>query len=114
MIDWDCEIQPHIEPFFDSDSNTFSYLVQDPNSLSCAVIDSVLDFDYPSGSIGYESADGIIDIIKRRGLDLQWLIENSRSCRPLIGRTLYSGKAWWSDYDQPAYSAGARRIWSRV
>ena len=43
MIDWDCEIQPHIEPFFDSDSNTFSYLVQDPNSLSCAVIDSVLD-----------------------------------------------------------------------
>jgi len=75
MIDWDCEIQPHIEPFFDSDSNTFSYLVQDPNSLSCAVIDSVLDFDYPSGSIGYESADGIIDIIKRRGLDLQWLIE---------------------------------------
>ena len=76
MIDWDCKIQPHIEPFFDSDSNTFSYLVQDPNSLSCAVIDSVLDFDYPSGSIGYESADGIIDIIKRRGLDLQWLIES--------------------------------------
>ncbi|MGI1677865.1 MAG: MBL fold metallo-hydrolase [Cellvibrionaceae bacterium] len=69
------ELAPEIAPFYDKDTNTFSYVVRDPSSPACAVIDSVLDFDYPSGAIHYYGADAIINYIKEHQLTLEWLIE---------------------------------------
>ena len=71
----DLLIKPKVVPFFDADSNTFSYVVQGPASNACAVIDSVLDFDYAAGRIAHRSADAIIAHIKVHGLTLEWLIE---------------------------------------
>lgn len=65
----------NVFPFFDKDSNTFSYVVQDPSSQHCAIIDPVLDFDYASGTIFYEGADAIIDFIKSKDLKVSWIIE---------------------------------------
>jgi glyoxylase-like metal-dependent hydrolase (beta-lactamase superfamily II) len=42
-------VSPLVHPFFDEPTNTFSYVVRDPESASCAIIDSVLDFDYAAG-----------------------------------------------------------------
>jgi glyoxylase-like metal-dependent hydrolase (beta-lactamase superfamily II) len=61
--------------FFDGQTNTVSYVVKDPASSACAVIDSVMDFDYAAGRISYESADRIIEFIRTNGLELHWLIE---------------------------------------
>lgn len=66
---------PQVFPFFEKESNTFSYIVKDPQSHYCAVIDSVLDFDYASGSISYNSANDIIDYINKHQLKLTWIIE---------------------------------------
>jgi glyoxylase-like metal-dependent hydrolase (beta-lactamase superfamily II) len=66
---------PDVTAFFDEATNTVSYVAKDPSSISCAVIDSVLDFDYASGHIGYESADRVIDFIETHKLHLEWLIE---------------------------------------
>ena len=66
---------PVVEPFFDKATNTISYVAFDPNSCVCAVIDSVLDFDYASGRISFESADKIIAYIRAKGLTLEWIIE---------------------------------------
>ena len=66
---------PLVATFFDEDSSTFSYVVTDPSSNNCAVVDSVLDFDYASGGISYQGADAIIAYIEKRGLKLEWLIE---------------------------------------
>lgn len=71
----DTDFSPQIFPFFDKESSTFSYIIKDPKSNGCAVIDSVLDFDYASGSISYKSANAIIDYINTNGLKLIWLIE---------------------------------------
>lgn len=68
-------MKPQVAPFFDKDTNTFSYVVKDPSSNSCAIVDSVLDFDYPSGSISYTGADRIIDYVKEHNLKVEWLIE---------------------------------------
>lgn len=68
-------IQPEVFPFFEENSNTFSYIVKDPNSNDCAIVDSVLDFDYASGTIGYESADEIIQCVQKRDLNVLYLIE---------------------------------------
>ena len=66
---------PIVETFFDEPTNTFSYVVRDPGSKACAVIDPVLDFDYASGRMSHVSADRIVQYIQGNGLDLQWLIE---------------------------------------
>jgi glyoxylase-like metal-dependent hydrolase (beta-lactamase superfamily II) len=68
-------LKPEVTAFFDADTNTVSYVVKDPGSAACAVIDSVLDFDYAAGRISYASADRIIDSITSRALRLEWLIE---------------------------------------
>ena len=69
------DITPEVTPFFDEDSNTFSYVVKDPNSDACAVVDSVLDMDYAAGRTGYAHADKIIKFIQGNGLKLELQIE---------------------------------------
>lgn len=71
----DPSIKPEVHPFFDKATNTISYIVKDPASDACAVIDSVMDIDYAAGRITYESADRIIDEIRKHGWTLEWIIE---------------------------------------
>jgi len=71
----DMTLIPDVTGFFDEDSNTISYVVTDPASKSCAVIDSVLDIDYAAGRITYDHADEIIAHIQSNGLSLDWIIE---------------------------------------
>ena len=71
----DLTICPEVTAFFDAATNTVSYVVKDPASTACAVIDAVMDFDYAAGRISYQSADLVIDHIQSHGLTLDWLIE---------------------------------------
>jgi glyoxylase-like metal-dependent hydrolase (beta-lactamase superfamily II) len=68
-------IEPEVVAYFDSATSTVSYVVKDPRSKACAIIDSVMDFDYAAGHIGFKSADAIVDYVKANGLEVQWLIE---------------------------------------
>ncbi|MDI9246302.1 MBL fold metallo-hydrolase [Marinobacter sp. CHS3-4] len=68
-------IAPIVHPFFDEPTNTFSYVVRDPDSTSCAIIDSVLDFDYSAGRTDVRSADEIIDYIRSNNLTVEWILE---------------------------------------
>jgi glyoxylase-like metal-dependent hydrolase (beta-lactamase superfamily II) len=67
--------RPEVTPFFDEATNTFSYVVSDPDSGHCAVVDSVMNFDQPSGTVSYESADQLISYITRNKLALDWILE---------------------------------------
>lgn len=71
----DTSTAPEVEAFFDQASNTISYVVKDPTSEACAVIDSVMDIDYAAGRISYEHADAMIAYIRDKSLKLEWLIE---------------------------------------
>lgn len=71
----DMDITPEVEAFFDEPTNTISYIVKDPTSDACAIIDSVMDLDYAAGRITHVSADLMIDHIKERGRKLEWIIE---------------------------------------
>ena len=71
----DTSIEPEVTHFFDPDSNTFSYVVKDPGSKACAVVDSVMDFDYAAGRTSYEQADAIIAFVRENGLEVEWLLE---------------------------------------
>ncbi|MEP0073182.1 MAG: MBL fold metallo-hydrolase [Marinomonas sp.] len=67
--------KPNVTAFFEEDSSTFSYVVQDPKSKSCAIIDSVLNFDYASGGTSNSSADDIINFVTEHKLKVEWIIE---------------------------------------
>lgn len=71
----DMKVKPEVEAFFDSDTNTITYLVKDPQSPACAIVDSVLDLDYAAARIGTGSADRLIARVRERGLRLEWIIE---------------------------------------
>lgn len=68
-------MKPQVTAFFDEPTFTVSYVVVDPATKKCAVVDSVLDYDPASGRTNTESADEIIGFIKREGLELEWILE---------------------------------------
>ena len=67
--------RPIVTHFFDEPTNTFSYVVQDPDSRACAILDSVLDFDYAAGRTDTRSADEIIAFVRDNGLEVEWVLE---------------------------------------
>jgi glyoxylase-like metal-dependent hydrolase (beta-lactamase superfamily II) len=68
-------MQPQVRAFFDEATFTVSYVVADPKTRRCAVIDSVLDFEAASGRTRKDSADAIIAFIRDRNLTLEWILE---------------------------------------
>jgi len=67
--------QPQVTSSFDEATNTASHIVRDPASRQCAVIDSVLDYDAASGRTAMESADELIALIRKQGLEVDWILE---------------------------------------
>lgn len=66
---------PNVTAFFDEPTNTISYVVADPTSKACAVIDSLLDYDAASGRTSTESANRLIAFVKAEGLTVEWIID---------------------------------------
>lgn len=71
----DQSVKPDVSAHFDEATNTITYIVKDPASAHCAIIDSVMDIDYAAGRITYDHADALIAEIKERNLTLDWIIE---------------------------------------
>lgn len=65
----------HVEPFFDPATFTYSYVVSDPDSGQCALIDPVLDYDPAAGRTSHKSADRLIAYVREHGLSVQWILE---------------------------------------
>ena len=68
-------VKPEVQALFDEATNTISYIVKDPASNACAIIDSVMDIDYAAGRITYDHAGELIRQIESQGLRLDWIIE---------------------------------------
>ena len=71
----DMSQKPEVTAFFDEATNTVSYVVKDPETNACAIVDSVMDIDYAAGRITYTHADEIIEYVKKNGLKVEWLLE---------------------------------------
>ena len=69
-------MKPDVTAFFDDATNTISFVVKDPEGASCAIIDSVLDFDYSSGRTDTRSADAVIAFVQAHDLKVEWLLES--------------------------------------
>lgn len=82
-----------VQPFFDNDTSTFTYVVDNGPGTACAVIDSVLDYDPKSGRTSTAGADAVIAYVKNNQLKTEWLLETHAhadhlSAAPYLKRTL--------------------------
>ncbi len=68
-------MSPEITAFFDNDTFTVTYVVRDPSSNKCAIVDSVLDFDHASGRTDTHSADEVIRFVRDKNYQVEWLLE---------------------------------------
>ena len=66
---------PDVSGFFDLPTNTISYVVADPATKKCAVIDSLLDFDQASGRTKTDSANKLVEFVRQNNLTCEWIID---------------------------------------
>ena len=67
--------KPVVKSFFDEATFTVTHVASDPSTQKCAIIDSVLDFDSPSGRTSTDSADDLIGYIQDQKLSVEWILE---------------------------------------
>ena len=67
--------QPFVKAFFDESTKTVTYIVTDPKTKTCAIIDSVLDYEANSGRTRTHSADKLISYIQQENLTVAWILE---------------------------------------
>lgn len=67
--------RPVVDGFFDARTFSVQYVVSDPATGRCAIIDPVLDYDEKSGATATHSADAILAHIRERGLQVDWILD---------------------------------------
>ena len=68
-------MKPAVKAFFDNDTNTVTYVLKDPTSDTCAIIDPVLDYDAAAGRTSTASADRVLSYVEENGLKAAWVLE---------------------------------------
>jgi glyoxylase-like metal-dependent hydrolase (beta-lactamase superfamily II) len=67
--------KPRVKGFFDPRTWSIQYVVSDPTTKTCAIIDPVLDFDERSGATATVNADAILDYVAENGLTVEWILD---------------------------------------
>ncbi len=78
-------VTPNVTAFFDQATNTVTYVVADPGSNQCVVIDPVLDYDFAAGRTSTGSVDAIVDFMRQSDLTLEWILETHVHADHLTG-----------------------------
>ena len=64
-----------VQAFFDPHTWTVTYVLADPATGRCAIIDPVLDYDFKSGRTSTHAADQVRDYVQANGLGVDWILE---------------------------------------
>lgn len=67
--------KPDVKGFFDARTFSIQYVVSDPATGKCAIIDPVLDYDEKSGATATRNADAILDYIREKRLSVEWILD---------------------------------------
>ncbi|MBS3648259.1 MBL fold metallo-hydrolase [Pseudaminobacter sp. 19-2017] len=67
--------KPLVKGFFDKRTCSIQYVVADPETACCAIIDPVLDYDEKSGATATRNADAILGYIQENGLTVEWILD---------------------------------------
>lgn len=121
--------RPEVKGFYDARTGSIQYVVSDPATGKCAIIDPVLDFDEKSGTTATVNADAILDYIGERGLTVEWILDThphadhfsaGRYLKAKTGAPTAIGdhvrdvqKIWKDIYDWPDFACDGSQ-WDRL
>lgn len=121
--------KPHVEAFYEERTFSVQYVVSDPVTRKCAIIDPVMDFDEKSGSTATRSADKILAFTAEEGLTVEWILDthphadhfsaarylkDKTGAPTAIGARIVEVQALWKDiYNWPDFPADGRQ-WDRL
>lgn len=110
-------LKPQVKGFYDARTSSIQYVVSDPETSRCAIIDPVLDFDEKSGATATINADAILDYVRIQGLTVEWILDTHphadhfsaaqylkkrTGARTAIGERVVDVQTLWSDiYNWP-------------
>ena len=122
-------VKPLVSGFYDKPTGAMQYVVTDPVTRRCAIIDPVLDFDEKSGATATTNADALLDFIAREGLDVEWILDThphadhfsaahylkqKTGAPTAIGeRVVDVQKLWKAIYNWPDFPSDGRQ-WDRL
>ncbi|MFC3569321.1 MBL fold metallo-hydrolase [Paracoccus sp. TOH] len=66
---------PEVTGFYEARTGSVQYVVADPQTKQCAIIDPVLDYDEKSGATATIQADRILRFVAERGYEVQWILD---------------------------------------
>src|SRR5690606_28627506 len=67
--------KPEVTGFYDPRTWSIQYVVADPDTKACAIIDPVLDYDEKSGATATTHADAILSFVADRGYEVEWILD---------------------------------------
>ncbi|MCG6114589.1 MAG: MBL fold metallo-hydrolase [Mesorhizobium sp.] len=67
--------RPEVTGFFDKRTWSIQYVVADPETKKCAIVDPVLDYDEKSGQTATIHADNILKFVKDKGYEVEWILD---------------------------------------
>ncbi|OQM74635.1 MBL fold metallo-hydrolase [Manganibacter manganicus] len=113
--------KPLVKGFYDAHTFSIRYVVSDPETKKCAIIDPVLDFDEKSGMTATKNADAILDYVEEQGLRIEWILDthphadhlsaahylkNKAGAPTAIGEKVVEVQKLWKDiYNWPDFRA---------
>ena len=121
--------RPEVRGFYDKPTGAIQYVVADPATRRCAIIDPILDFDEKSGATGTKSADALLDFVGENGLEIEWILDThphadhfsaahylkqKTGARTAIGARVVDVQALWKViYNWPDFPADGSQ-WDRL
>ncbi len=121
--------KPEVKGFFDKRTFSIQYVVADPATGMCAIVDPVLDYDEKAGATATWNADAILDFVRERGLTVQWILDThphadhfsaaaylkeKTGAPTAIGEHVVDVQALWKDiYNWPDFPADGRQ-WDKL
>jgi glyoxylase-like metal-dependent hydrolase (beta-lactamase superfamily II) len=85
--------RPEVTPFFDHATNTWTYLVSDPDTGEAVIIDAVLDDGPKRARVSHNSLEKLCSVVERRQLKLRWILESHDHADHLAGGHWLRGKS---------------------
>lgn len=104
---------PRVEGFFDPRTSSIEYVVSDPASGACAIIDPVLDFNETSGAVATTRADRLLDYIRRERLTVAWILDTHPHADHLSAAAYLKEKTG-APTAIGAHVTAVQKLWKRI
>lgn len=103
--------RPEVTGFYDKRTGSVQYIVTDPATRACAIIDPVMDYDEKSGQTWTENAEILLEFIRRNDLRVEWILDTHPHADHFTAAPWLKEKTG-APMATGAYVTGVQKLWA--